>query len=117
MEWTLEGVGGPEVAALHGLPDASFDIVMLRVGSTRLELLRFHSPEADQGRPPPANAVGGVHVAFEVEDAIADYEAMSAQGVEFASKPLVISEGESAGHVLAFCHDPDGYRVELIQIP
>jgi catechol 2,3-dioxygenase-like lactoylglutathione lyase family enzyme/quinol monooxygenase YgiN len=113
----VEGVGGAEMAALHGLPSADFDLAFLDYGNARIELFQFHEPEAPEGESVPAHQIGAAHVAFEVDDVEESYAALVAAGVEFSRPPLAPTEGPAAGFHLAFCFDPDGNRIEIIAPP
>jgi catechol 2,3-dioxygenase-like lactoylglutathione lyase family enzyme len=72
---TIEGetvVEGPWVGAVIGLDDVRADVAVLRTpdGHGRIELTRFHSPEAIRLEPedPPANSLGIRRVMFAVDD-------------------------------------------------
>jgi lactoylglutathione lyase len=52
------------------------------------------------------------HVALTVDDMDATLEKLAAQGIEPERPPYQVREG---GSRLCFVHDPDGYRVELIE--
>jgi catechol 2,3-dioxygenase-like lactoylglutathione lyase family enzyme len=93
-----------------------FSLVMLDLGNAFVELLVFRPPV--RGAPVPhGNAVGAGHVALAVDDVAGAYERLRGRGVRFESAPRRIEAGPSAGHVIAFCLDPDGNRIELIQAP
>jgi catechol 2,3-dioxygenase-like lactoylglutathione lyase family enzyme/quinol monooxygenase YgiN len=113
----VEGVGGAEMAALHGLPSANFDLAFLDYGNARIELFQFHEPAAPEAASVPAHQIGAAHVAFEVDDVEAAYADLVAAGVEFSRPPLAPTEGPAAGFHLAFCFDPDGNRIEIIAPP
>jgi catechol 2,3-dioxygenase-like lactoylglutathione lyase family enzyme/quinol monooxygenase YgiN len=114
----IRGIEGEEMAALHGLPSARFDLAFLRYGEARIELFQFHEPAPAEGPGPlAANQIGAAHVAFQIDDVMAAYERLLAAGVEFSRPPLAPTEGEAAGFVLAFLYDPDGNRIELIAPP
>jgi catechol 2,3-dioxygenase-like lactoylglutathione lyase family enzyme len=113
----VEGVGGAEMAALHGLPSANFDLAFLDYGNARIELFQFHEPEAPEAESVPAHQIGAAHFAFEVDDVEESYAALVAAGVEFSRPPLAPTEGPAAGFHLAFCFDPDGNRIEIIAPP
>lgn len=114
----IRGVEGEEVASLHGLPSAHFDLAFLRYGDARIELFEFHDPVPEPGaRPPAANQLGAGHVAFEIDDVEAAYRRLTAEGVEFSRPPFEPTEGDAAGYLLSFLYDPDGNRVELIAPP
>jgi catechol 2,3-dioxygenase-like lactoylglutathione lyase family enzyme len=96
--------------------DEPFSLVMLDLGNAFVELLVFRPPV--RGAPVPhGNAVGAGHVALAVDDVADAYERLRGRGVRFESAPRRIEAGPSAGHVIAFCLDPDGNRIELIQAP
>jgi quinol monooxygenase YgiN/catechol 2,3-dioxygenase-like lactoylglutathione lyase family enzyme len=113
----VRGVGGAEMAALHGLPSADFDLAFLDYGNARIELFQFHDPDSPEAARLPAHQVGAAHVAFEVDDVEASYAALVEAGVEFSRPPLAPTEGPAAGFHLAFCFDPDGNRIEIIAPP
>jgi len=113
----VEGVGGAEMAALHGLPSADFDLAFLDFGNARIELFRFRDPASPEAARLPAHQVGASHVAFEVEDVEESYAALLAAGVEFSRPPLAPTAGPAAGFHLACVFDPDGNRIEIIAPP
>ena len=54
------------------------------------------------------------HIAIAAPDLDATLAALAAQGIEPEKPPYSIREG---GNRLCFVRDPDGYRVELIEMP
>jgi len=52
------------------------------------------------------------HIAVGVEDLGASLAALAQQGIEPEREPYRVREG---GSLLCFVHDPDGYRLELIE--
>jgi glyoxylase I family protein len=117
LEVLLRDTGGPEVAQLHGLEEARFDLAFIRYGGALLELFEFHEPAPAERVPTLANRIGDAHIAFEVEDVEAVYQRLLGLGLEFPRPPLSITEGDAAGHDLLFTADPDGNRIELISPP
>lgn len=113
----IEGVGGAEMAALHGLPSADFDLAFLDYGNARIELFQFRDPPSPQAAGLPSHQVGAAHFAFEVDDVEEAYATLVAAGIEFSRPPLAPTEGPAAGFHLAFCLDPDGNRIELVAPP
>ncbi len=114
VETVMRDVGGEETAELHGLAEARFDLAFLRFGWARLEIFEFHEPVSERTDGLKANDIGASHIAFEVEDVPGAYEFLRNRGVVFSRPPLSISTGQAAGYTLAFCADPDGNRIELI---
>jgi lactoylglutathione lyase len=53
------------------------------------------------------------HVALGVDDVYATCEAMRARGATITREPGPMAHG---GSVIAFLADPDGYKIELIQL-
>lgn len=115
VEAILRNVDDPQIAALHELGDARFTLAFVRFGPTRLELFQFTRP--DDGRPldDRAHDFGVRHICFEVPDVQGAYERMIAEGVRFTRPPYTVPDSDAEGTVLAFCRDPDGTRVELLQ--
>lgn len=94
----------------------AFSLVMLEFGNAFVELLVFR-PRVPGTPLPAGNAVGAGHVALSVEDVGDAHDRLRARGVRFEGPPRRVLSGPSAGHVIAFCLDPDGNRIELIQAP
>ena len=74
VEVMLEDLGGEELAELHGLPSARFDLAFINYGTARIELFQFHDPEPGETRHPAAHEIGAAHIAFELDDVRAAYE-------------------------------------------
>jgi len=114
VEMSFE-TGGPDVAALHGLSEPCvFTMAMLRVDGGRIELFEFKEPADRQVAIARACDIGGTHLAFQVDDVRVMYEELCRNHVQFTRPPLVVGE---EGPVLAFCLDPDGHRIELVELP
>jgi hypothetical protein len=52
-----------------------------------------------------------------VEDAIAEYERLRVEGVEFVSAPQAITAGVNKGGYTCYFVDPDVITLELVQPP
>ena len=79
---------------------------------TLVELLEFKS---HNGVIPTKNQIydiGPRHIAIEVENVDLAYNSLVKKGFNFISVPEVSPEGKAK---VAFCHDPDGMPVELVQ--
>ena len=114
LEHTIPDMDDPSVAELHQLaPGARFTLMFLGFGNTRIELIEFASPSARQAGHGDSNDVGLRHLAFACPDVRATYAEMKAAGVEFTREPYTIPGG--SGPTLAFCRDPDGTRIEILQ--
>jgi glyoxylase I family protein len=103
--------GDRDFDTVVGLPDSNARVVFLQAGNAFIEFWEYVSP---QGRGPipdrPVNDVGVTHICFEVEEAQAVYEVLSAQGVPFVSEP------QDLGTVITcYARDPDGNVLEIRQ--
>ena len=88
-----------------------------RVYSTHdLELVAYLEPRGERGDVNVYNP-GAAHMAFSVRDAIAEYERLSAAGVEFVSPPNLITAGVNTGGYACYFRDPDTITLELSQPP
>jgi catechol 2,3-dioxygenase-like lactoylglutathione lyase family enzyme len=105
---------GPDLANGVGVPGAHLRAAMLRVGSTRIELLEYRNP---RGKPFRIhnNDVGSPHICLQVADITVAWEELSAKGAKFSSRPLQIYEGPLAGCSWCYFVDPDGVTLELFE--
>lgn len=91
--------------------DTPTEFIMLRLGSTCLELFSAQGEaKADVGKEQP---VGFKHLAFEVPDLDAAVAGLAAEGIE--TDPIIDYSGVVAGLRVCFFNDPDGNRLELMQ--
>jgi len=95
-----------------GLDRSAGKLAMLGFGATRLEVFEFAEPHLDRGAPRSVAKPGFSHIAFEVDDAEAEY-ARLAPVMRFHAPPLMMP----SGGVFAYGRDPDGNVVEVIQPP
>jgi catechol 2,3-dioxygenase-like lactoylglutathione lyase family enzyme len=112
----LEGeapIGGPEVDRLNGLDGVRVDIAMLRTpdGSGRLELTRFHSPEAVSAEP--ANALGNTlglrSIMFAVDDLDATVAGLRGHGAHLVGEVVQYQDS----YRLCYLRGPAGIIVAL----
>ena len=81
-----------------------------------IELLEYLAPKKKEGVIVPEirlNNIGGTHVAFSVENIDEEYATLVKAGIKFVSKPVISSDGYAK---VAFCRDPDGFYIELVQV-
>ena len=60
--------------------------------------------------------MGHSHICFGVPDMALAYQELQAEGVTFVSEPVSFDLGWAIVHVVFF-EDPDGYILELMQVP
>lgn len=107
---------GEEFSQALGVPEATVRLAVFKVGDGSLELLQYFHPASPVENPMPPNALGAMHVAFQVEDVHAEVERLKGRGVVFNSTVQAIEEGPLAGWRWVYFKDPDGINLELIQI-
>jgi catechol 2,3-dioxygenase-like lactoylglutathione lyase family enzyme len=117
VEMIIKDVSDPSIAALHQLSSARFTLVFLRLGATRLELFHFDAPTDGRRIETRTHDLGINHICFACPDVATLYDALRGRGVQFTGPPHTVTTGDGAGTVLAFCVDPEGNRIELLQSP
>jgi catechol 2,3-dioxygenase-like lactoylglutathione lyase family enzyme len=90
--------------------DAIVEAVMLRLGTLRLQLVRYHAGGGPGGTGHAA--LGGLHLCFEVDDVDASFASLNTDG-RYHVGPIV--RREPYGGRSFYVHDPDGVPVELEQ--
>ena len=108
---------GTEFAALMDLPDVAVTSQFIRRGPIAIELLAFYKPSPSGDRTRRAiNQLGLTHLSFRVNDVAA----AAAKIVEFGGSIVESSRTaiDLGGTALEFvyCTDPDGVRVELMDL-
>jgi glyoxylase I family protein len=108
---------GSEFAGLMDFPDVAVTSQFIRRGPTAIELLAFHEPSPFGERTRRAvNQLGLTHLSFRVRDVMA----AAARVVEFGGAIVETSRTtiDFGGAALEFvyCTDPDGVRIELMDL-
>jgi catechol 2,3-dioxygenase-like lactoylglutathione lyase family enzyme len=108
---------GSEFAALMDLPDVAVTSQFIRRGPTAIELLAFTVPEpVGSSERRPVHQLGLTHLSFRVRDV----PGVAARLVELggaivdASRTTIDLGGTALEFV--YCTDPDGVRVELMDL-
>src|SRR5690606_36151613 len=101
-----------------GLPGCVVKAAHLRVpgSSHKLELFEYVTPPGAPVDTRPNNP-GAAHLSLYVDDLLAAYAALQAEGVTFRSAPVAIDAGANRGGFAIYLLDPDGINVELFQKP
>ncbi|MGY1809345.1 VOC family protein [Blastococcus sp. SYSU D00669] len=114
----LEGeapIEGPVVDRLNGLDGVRVDIAMMRTpdGHGRLELTKFHSPEAVSPEPEnaPGNVLGLRSVMFAVDDLDATLAGLRAHGARLVGEVVRYQEA----YRLCYVRGPAGIIVALAE--
>ena len=97
-----------------GLPGARVTTVKLGAeqGPTLVELLRYDEPRPSPGSGREVHDWGPSHLALTVTDLDGLHHRLTEAGVIFRSSPRLAPDGRAK---VAFCADPDGTPVELVE--
>ena len=114
----LEGTGPVEgrwVERVIGIDDVRQDVAMLRIpdGPGRIELARFHQPQAIRSEPAgaPANTLGLRRVMFAVDDVDEVVARLRAHGAELVGE---VAQYEDV-YRLCYVRGPEGIVVGLAE--
>lgn len=100
------------VDAMLGVSGAEARIVMMRTGTSFLELFQFSAPTpATQSPDRPVVDHGFTHICVNVVDIHAEYSRLKEGGMRFHSLPL-----DNGPVLCAYGRDPDGNVIELIEV-
>ncbi len=106
------------VQRVVGYPGVTLEIAMMGIPGTEVELEIVEYRGVEKKPIDPATASPGtMHVSLFVDDLDAMYERLSADGVEFVSPVQTSDAGPLAGGKVVYMKDPDGIRVELVELP
>ena len=104
---------------LVGYPDADLRVAFVGFEdppALYLELIQYRAPLLPP-HPPGTAFPNSAHLAFQTDDAPAEYERLQALGVRFRSEPIAIAAGINRGGYTMYFLDPDGITLELFQPP
>lgn len=107
----------PYMEELVGYPGVELHVAFLRLPGTEhvLELLEYRNvprTAVDTGTANPGTA----HICLAVEDLTGLHRALADSGIEFVSDPVIVTAGANEGRMVVYAKDPDGIRVELLQL-
>lgn len=109
---------GDTISEMAGKPDVVMQVVRLAPAETPGVLLDLQQYLSPQGKLSDAKLgdVAHTHLCFGVPDLRTAYRDLSAKGIEFVSEPVSFDLGWGVVRVV-FLKDPDGFVVELMQVP
>ncbi|MCC5847445.1 MAG: VOC family protein [Verrucomicrobia bacterium] len=108
-------VKGGYLGRAMGAADLEVDLAVLRLAGAKIELMQFQSPVVKPSAP-SAGHHGGPHLNLLVENLAEIWKALTEKGARFVSEPVQIQEGPNQSGWIAFLYDPDGVRIELMQL-
>ena len=108
---TVEGSFAETVTTLKGV---RMRIVHLSGYGQGLELIQYLAA-AGQPEAPRTCDTGSAHLCYVVDDIDAEIARLSALGVRFLSKVMMVEGGPNAGNRMVYFLDPDGIPMEFTQ--
>ena len=109
---------GETISKMAGKPDVIMEVVRLEAPETpgvMLDLQQYVTPESKVSDAQLGD-VAHSHFCFGVPDVWAAYHDLKAKGVEFVSEPVSFDLEWGIVYVVFF-KDPDGFVLELMQVP
>lgn len=109
---------GETISKMAGKPGVIMEVVRLEAPETPGVLLDLQQYVAPEGKVSGAQLgdVAHSHLCFGVPDVWTAYQDLKAKGVEFVSEPVSFDLEWGVVYVVFF-KDPDGYILELMQVP
>ena len=108
---TVEGSFAETVTTLEGV---RMRIVHLSGYGQGLELIQYLAA-AGQSEAPRTCDTGSAHLCYVVDEIEAEIARLSALGVRFLSKVMMVEGGPNAGNQMVYFLDPDGIPMEFTQ--
>ena len=106
----------PDTATLVDIDNVLLNCLFIERDGVRIELMQFTRPGHEgSSQCEPLNALGLTHLAFRVTDVEAILARLKKLGARFM--PHTRAGSEAIGTDVVFLTDPDGVRIELINMP
>jgi len=109
---------GETISKMAGKDGVVMHVVRLQAPETPgmlIDLQQYVSPKGGVSSGKLGD-VGHSHICFGVPNLVEAYSEMQEQGVKFVSEPVSFDLDWAIVHVV-FLEDPDGYILELMQVP
>ena len=103
--------GTANMNATHALDDTAGRVVLMKLGSSMIELFQFETPTprpVDPDRPLCDHGI--THLCLDVVDIDKEYERLSAAGMRFHCAPVQTGDAR-----MTYGRDPDGNAIELLE--
>ena len=109
-------IEGEPTATMLGLPELELHAIYLDRDGFRIELLHYPTPgTVGPAEARPMNQPGLTHMALRVDDLDATIRDVEAHGGRVIESSRVYNPSFEAS--LVYATDPDGTRLELVQVP
>jgi lactoylglutathione lyase len=102
-----------------GYQEVVLNVASFKVTPDSLQTLEIVQYMNHAGLPveTAGNRPGASHLCLTVDDLRACHADLKAKGVSFKSEPVKITVGPNTGGLVVYFYDPDGYTLELFQMP
>jgi catechol 2,3-dioxygenase-like lactoylglutathione lyase family enzyme len=112
--WKRDLEQGKFIETVVGLINARVETAKLKAPcGVLLELLEYHShPEQMEITPQPSNQLGCSHIALTVDSIDETLRCIQKQGGTLVNPPEITPDGTVR---VAYCHDPEGNLLELVE--
>jgi catechol 2,3-dioxygenase-like lactoylglutathione lyase family enzyme len=102
------------IASLLAIRNGRVTIAKLAAstGETLIELLDFHREPRQNPPLCEVDSIGPTHIALTVADLDRAFFVLRERGAQFLAAPILSPDGL---HKVAFCRDPDGTLLELVE--
>ena len=107
------------VALQTGYPNVVLNVASFKISPDSQQSLEVMQYMNHTGQPAETqtNRPGNSHLCLTVDDLRACHAELKSKGVRFNSDPVTITAGPNEGGLVAYFYDPDGYTLELFQLP
>lgn len=108
------GESGNYIETVCGIKGVEVNTIKMSAndgGLIELLLFKSHPGKIDPNRD--LCSIGPTHIAFSVKNLDEEYKKLISSGVEFVSPPQISPDGYAK---VAFCKDPDGTPIELVEV-
>lgn len=107
----------PYLQELVGYPGAELHVAFVDIPGSKhwLELLEYRNVSRTAVDPATANP-GTAHLCLTVINLPSLYARLRGEGVQFVSPPVMPTVGINQGRLALYLLDPDGIRIELLQL-
>lgn len=112
--WRREEETGPFIDALVGIPNTRIEWAKMKCpDGSMVELLQYHTnPDVKSLVAAPSNKLGCSHIAYTVDDISKTCEEIVRFGGSVVNPPVLAPDGLVK---VAYCHDPDGILMEVVE--
>jgi glyoxylase I family protein len=103
----------PYIDQIIGMKGTAAKCVMMRAANVYVEFFEYQRPASRNADRLLPSDHGYTHICLDVDDARAEWERLSKNGMTFHGPPVEVGPG----HVTIYGRDPDGNLIEIQQLP